>query len=227
MMGASTENYSRSKPFSFEGVSSSTTFFLSDGFSALLKPGSSRDDRTTMSSPSRQSQKLLETPELQNRLSKIRLLLLDVDGVLTDGRIFWIEGQGWTRQFHIKDGYGLKLLMKSGVDVGIISGGESHDVKKRAEFLKIQHVFLGDEDKIKALQKIIVATGLKSDEIAFIGDELFDMPVLEAVGFSATVPHAVDEVKEVVNYITESEGGFGAVREIADAIRKARAKAQA
>ncbi len=173
-----------------------------------------------MSTPSRQSQKLLETPELQSRLKKIKLLLLDVDGVLTDGRIFWQEGQGWTRFFNIKDGYGLKLLMKSGVDVGIISGGESMDVKKRAEFLKIQHVFLGDEDKIKALNKIIAATGLLAEQIAFIGDELFDMPVLQAVGFSATVPHAVDEVKEVVNYITESEGGWGAVREVADAIRK-------
>lgn len=176
-----------------------------------------------MSTPSRQSQKLLETPELQNRLKKIKLLLLDVDGVLTDGRIFWQEGQGWTRFFSIKDGYGLKLLMKSGVDVGIISGGESLDVKKRAEFLKIQHVFLGDEDKIKALNKIMAATGLTADQIAFIGDELFDMPVLQAVGFSATVPHAVDEVKEVVNYITEGEGGWGAVREVADAIRKSQA----
>jgi 3-deoxy-D-manno-octulosonate 8-phosphate phosphatase (KDO 8-P phosphatase) len=170
----------------------------------------------------RTSQKLLETSEILARLKKIKLLLLDVDGVLTDGRIFWIEPQGFTRYFNVKDGYGLKLLMKTGVQVGIISGGESKDVKVRAEFLKLQHVFLGDEDKMKALNKIIEATKFLPEEIAFMGDELFDIPVLEAVGFSATVPHAVDEVKASVHYVTEHEGGWGAVREVADAIRKAR-----
>jgi 3-deoxy-D-manno-octulosonate 8-phosphate phosphatase (KDO 8-P phosphatase) len=121
----------------------------------------------------------------------------------------------------VKDGYGLKLLMAAGIQVGIISGGKSKDVETRASFLKVQHVFLGDEDKCKALDKIIVATGLKPEEMAFVGDDLFDIPVLERVGFSATVPHAVDPVKQRVHYITEFEGGGGAVREIADAIRQA------
>ena len=165
------------------------------------------------------SKKLLESPEIQKRLKKIKLLLLDVDGVMTDGRIFWLEGHGWTRMFNIKDGYGLKILMKAGIQVGIISGGDSKDVRTRAEFLKVQHVFLGDEDKIKALDKIVAATKLPLDEIAFMGDDLFDIPVLEKVGFSATVPHAVDPVKKRVHYITQSEGGMGAVREVADAIR--------
>lgn len=111
--------------------------------------------------------------------------------------------------------------MKAGIDVGIISGGISKDVELRAQSLKVSHVFLGDENKIIALDKIVAATGLKLEEIAFVGDDLFDIPVLERVGFSATVPHAVDPVKERVHYITESEGGFGAVREVADAIRKA------
>ncbi len=167
------------------------------------------------------SAKLLLTPEIQARLKKIKLLLLDVDGVMTDGRIFWQDSSGWTRQFNVKDGYGLKLLMQAGIQVGIISGGVSKDVKTRAEFLKVQHVFLGDENKIIALDKIIASTGLSPDEIAFVGDDLFDIPVLERVGFSATVPHAVEPVKERVHYITEFDGGFGAVREVADAIRKA------
>ncbi|MBS1963989.1 MAG: HAD hydrolase family protein [Bdellovibrionales bacterium] len=167
------------------------------------------------------SAKLLQTPEIQARLKKIKLLLLDVDGVMTDGRIFWIESQGWTRQFNVKDGYGLKLLMAAGIQVGIISGGKSKDVETRAAFLKVHHVFLGDENKIVAFDKIVAATGLKPDEIAFVGDDLFDIPVLERVGFSATVPHAVNPVKERVHYITETEGGAGAVREVADAIRKA------
>jgi 3-deoxy-D-manno-octulosonate 8-phosphate phosphatase (KDO 8-P phosphatase) len=165
--------------------------------------------------------RLIENPDLQARLKKIKLLALDVDGVMTDGRLFWLENHGWTRYFHIKDGYGLKLLMKAGIDVAVISGGDSKDVRVRTEFLKIKHVFLGDENKIIAFDKIMASTGLKADEIAFMGDDLFDLPVLTRVGFSATVPHAVDSVKAKVNYITESAGGWGAVREIADAIRAA------
>lgn len=165
--------------------------------------------------------KLLETADLQIRLKKIRLLILDVDGVMTDGRVFWLDGHGWTRHFHVKDGYGLKLLMNHGLQVAVISGGESEDVRMRMSFLKIEHVFLGDEDKIKALDKIIEATGLNEEQMAFMGDDLFDIPVIERVGFSATVPHAVDAVKARVHYITQTQGGWGAVREIADAIRAA------
>ena len=156
----------------------------------------------------------------KERLSSIRMLILDVDGVMTDGRIWWIEGTGWTRAFNVKDGYGLKLLMKEGFDIALISGGDSKSVRERAQFLGIKHVYLGDENKIVALEKIMKETGLKHDQLAFVGDDLFDMPVLKVVGFAATVPHAVPEVKEVVHYITVEAGGFGAVREIADLIRK-------
>lgn len=172
-------------------------------------------------SASTASAKLLETPDIQNRLKKIKLFILDIDGVMTDGRIFWLDGFGWTRHFHIKDGYGLKVLMKAGIQVAVISGGDSKDVRMRMEFLKIPHVFLGDEDKIKALDKIVETTQLPLDEMAFMGDDLFDIPVIERVGFAATVPHAVDPVKARVHYITETPGGWGAVREVADAIRRA------
>ena len=171
--------------------------------------------------PSTPASKILETTDIQNRLKKLKLLILDVDGVMTDGRIFWLDGHGWTRHFHIKDGYGLKLLMKCGIDVAVISGGDSQDVRHRMDFLKIKHVFLGDEDKLKALDKIVEATGLSTEQMAFMGDDLFDIPVIERVGFSATVPHAVEPVKRRVHYITESLGGWGAVREVADAIRVA------
>lgn len=165
--------------------------------------------------------KLLETPDIQKRLKKIKILILDVDGVMTDGRIFWLEGHGWTRQFHTKDGYGLKVLMKAGIQVAVISGGDSKDVRIRMEFLKIPHIFLGDENKLIALDKIQASTKFAYDEMAFMGDELFDIPVMEKVGFSATVPHAVDPVKARAHYVTQFEGGWGAVREVADAIRKA------
>jgi 3-deoxy-D-manno-octulosonate 8-phosphate phosphatase (KDO 8-P phosphatase) len=164
---------------------------------------------------------MLESADIQARLKKIKLLILDVDGVMTDGRVFWLEGHGWSRHFHVKDGYGIKVLMKHGVDVAVISGGDSVDVRTRMVFLKIKHVFLGDEDKTKALDKIVETTQLALDQMAFMGDDLFDLPVLERVGFSATVPHAVDPVKTRVHYVTQTPGGWGAVREIADAIRKA------
>jgi 3-deoxy-D-manno-octulosonate 8-phosphate phosphatase (KDO 8-P phosphatase) len=163
----------------------------------------------------------LESPEIQARLKKIKLLILDVDGVMTDGRVNWLQGHGWSRHFHVKDGYGLKVLMKCGVDVAVISGGDSQDVRIRMEFLKIPHVFLGDEDKLKALDKIVAATGLDVNQMAFMGDDLFDLPVLEKVGFSASVPHAVEAVKKRVHYVTRTPGGWGAVREIADGIRQA------
>ncbi|HAR41832.1 MAG TPA: 3-deoxy-D-manno-octulosonate 8-phosphate phosphatase [Bdellovibrionales bacterium] len=171
--------------------------------------------------PSTDQGKLLKTPDIQNRLKKIKILILDVDGIMTDGRIFWLNGHGWTRHFHVKDGYGLKLLMKAGIQVATISGGDSKDVRTRMEFLKIPHIFLGDEDKVKALEKIATATGLPYDEMAFMGDDLYDIPVIEKVGFSATVPQAVEPVKARVHYVTEVHGGWGAVREIADAIRVA------
>jgi 3-deoxy-D-manno-octulosonate 8-phosphate phosphatase (KDO 8-P phosphatase) len=175
------------------------------------------------STPSRSvaAGKLLETADIQNRLKKLKLLILDVDGIMTDGRVFWLENHGWTRYFHIRDGYGLKLLMKAGIQIAIISGGDSKDVRTRMEFLKIPYVFLGDEDKLKALQKITDATGFSHEQMAFMGDDLYDIPVIEKVGFSATVPNAVDPVRDRVHYITQAEGGWGAVREIADAIRKA------
>lgn len=168
----------------------------------------------------RMASPLIGNAALSERLAKIKLLALDVDGVMTDGRVFWLNGHGWTRHFHVKDGYGLKLLMKAGVQIAVISGGDSADVRTRMEFLKIPHIFLGDEDKVKAYDRIVTATGLRAEQIAFMGDDLFDIPVIEKVGFSATVPHAVDAVKARVHYVTETPGGWGAVREIADAIRK-------
>lgn len=155
------------------------------------------------------------------RLQKIKLLILDVDGILTDSRIWWVEGTGWTRAFSVRDGYGMKLLMKQGCELGFISGGDSKSVRERAHFLGVKHVYLGDENKIVALDKIMHDTGFKYEQIAFMGDDLYDIPVLELVGFSATVPDAVPEVQEMVHYITKGPAGNGAVREVCDLIRKA------
>ena len=158
---------------------------------------------------------------LYQKLSGLKVLVLDVDGVMTDARVFYIEGTGWTRQFSVKDGYGMQLLMQTGVEIGIISGGDSESVRKRGEFLGVQHIYLGDKNKIEPYERIKRDVGVDDSQMAFVGDELFDIPVLEKVGFAATVPDAVPEVKAVVDYTTAEKGGFGAVREVVDLIRYA------
>ncbi len=167
------------------------------------------------------SHRLIDQAEFENRLKKIKLLLLDVDGILTDARTFYVEGSGFVRTFNMYDGYGIKLLQKAGVPVGIISGGKAKDLQERIKVLGIEHFVLGSEDKLQSASIIAEKLGISFEHIAFMGDELFDLPALRAVGLSISVPGAVDEVKREVHWITHKTGGNGAVREIIDAIRKA------
>jgi 3-deoxy-D-manno-octulosonate 8-phosphate phosphatase (KDO 8-P phosphatase) len=164
---------------------------------------------------------LISVEEFQSRLKKIKLLLLDVDGILTDARTFYIEGTGFVRVFNMYDGYGIKLLLRAGFPVGIISGGKAKDLQERIKILGIEHAVLGSEDKLQSAKIISEKLNIPFENIAFMGDELFDLPALRAVGLSITVPGAVHDVKNEVNWITQKQGGDGAVREIIDAIRKA------
>lgn len=168
--------------------------------------------------------KKLSGKALTKKLQKIKLLILDIDGVMTDGRIFWSENIGWGAHYSVIDGFGIRCLMKAGVEVAVISGGSFVSHKKRAEVLKIQHAYFGDENKIPPYEKIKKELGLSDDECAFVADELFDLPVLEKVGFAATPPHAPAQVKKIAHYVTKKTGGFGAVREITDLILEAREK---
>jgi len=164
---------------------------------------------------------LISAEEFQARLKKIKLLLLDLDVILTDARTFYIEGTGFVRVFNMYDGYGIKLLLKAGFPVGIISGGKAKDLQERIKILGIEHAVLGSEDKLTSAKTIAEKLNIPFENIAFMGDELFDLPALRALGLSITVPGAVQEVKDEVNWITQKQGGDGAVREIIDAIRKA------
>ena len=164
---------------------------------------------------------LLSPEEFQNRLKKIKLLLLDVDGILTDGSIFYIEGQGWTRIYNIHDGYGIRLIQKLGLTVGVISGGQSEELKERLKVLGIAHFVIGSENKLESLNKMIQETGIPAENICFMADDLFDIPALKAVGLAVTTPNAMVEVKELAHFITEKHGGRGAVRELIDCIRYA------
>lgn len=164
---------------------------------------------------------LLSTSELEQRMKKIKLLLLDVDGVLTNGTIFYVEGQGWTRTYNVYDGYGIRYIQKLGLIIGVISGGNSLELKERVKMLGITHSVLGSEDKLSSLRQMMKETGFTREQICFVADDLFDLPALREVGLAITVPDAVQEVVDEAHYITRRKGGTGAVREVIDLIRNA------
>ncbi len=172
------------------------------------------------------AKKKVKSKSLPALLKKIKVLILDVDGVMTDGRIFYVEGTGWGAFYSVIDGYGIRQLLKAGMEVCVISGGSFVSHKKRAELLGVRHAYFGDENKLHAFESIKKDLKVKNEEIAYIGDELFDIPVLEQVGFAATPPHAPQAVKNVVHYVTKKAGGFGAVRELTDLLLPIQQKRQ-
>lgn len=155
-----------------------------------------------------------------DRLRSVRMLVLDVDGVLTDGRI-WMDSNGeWRRFFSIRDGMGIKLLRERGYRVAFITASKSADIRQRAKNLGIDFFYEDAHDKSPAFGELQKSSGLKASEMAYVGDDLPDVPILKSVAFAATVPAAVDEVKEAVHYVTHRPGGDGAVREICDFIHR-------
>lgn len=153
-------------------------------------------------------------------LAKIKLLLLDVDGVMTDGRITYDSDGVESKAFDVKDGHGLKLLQRAGIEVGIITGRQSSVVTRRAEELGIELVYQGAKDKLVPFNKILQLRGLSPEEVAYVGDDLVDLPVMRRVGFCATVADAVEDVKPFADLVTDRAGGRGAVREICDFLLK-------
>ena len=160
--------------------------------------------------------------KFEAKLKKIKVVALDVDGILTDSHVWWAsEEVGFNRTFCIYDGYGMKLLMKAGVKVGVITGGNSVSVIKRTEQLGLDFCYAGNEDKRAAFLSLMEKYNVSADEILYMGDELFDIPLLKKAGFSATVPNTTDDVKEIVDYVTVRESGKGCAREVMDLVRYA------
>lgn len=164
------------------------------------------------------------SPNLIKKIKSVKLLALDVDGVMTDGRIIYDDEGKETKVFDVKDGHGIKLLMRAGIDVAIITARESNVVLHRAKNLGIELVYQKAMDKVVALEDILKRKGLISEQVAYIGDELVDIPLLRKVGFAAAVKDAVDDVKKYVDYVTVKNGGYGAVREVCELILKAQRK---
>ena len=155
---------------------------------------------------------------INSKLHKIKLLLLDVDGVMTDGGIYLSNSGDEFKKFNIQDGYGIVKLQRTGIKVGIITGRVSKIVTKRAEELGIQEVYQNLENKIEAYETIKKKLYLSDPDIAYIGDDEFDLPVLERVGFSAAPSDAIPGVKKRVHFVCTRSGGNGAVREVVDLI---------
>lgn len=158
----------------------------------------------------------------KEKLLKIKICAFDIDGILTNGQVFYDGKEGGFNRFtHTSDGYGLMLLKRAGIKVGVISAGDSLSVRKRfIEDLNLDFVYLGEKDKRKPYRKII-AEGFQDENILYMGDDFFDLPLLKVCGFSATVPGASLEIQESVDYITERFSGMGCVREVIDILRYA------
>jgi len=148
------------------------------------------------------------------------MLVLDVDGILTDCRV-WMDSNGqWKRIYSVRDGVGIKALIEAGYKVGIITGSMAEDVRARAKMLGIQYFFEGALDKNPSFQELQKQSGIHPHEMAYMGDDIFDIPLLKQVQFPATVPDAMEEVLEVVQYVTHRPAGNGSVREVCDYILK-------
>lgn len=152
------------------------------------------------------------------KLHSIKMLVLDVDGILTDCRL-WMDSNGeWKRIYSVRDGVGIKALIESGYKLGIITGAKAEDVRARAKMLGFHYFFEGALDKKPAFEQLQKDSGFKPSEMAYMGDDFFDLPLLTAVQFSATVPDAMEQVLEKVDYVTRRPAGNGAVREVCDII---------
>ncbi len=168
--------------------------------------------------------KLLENKygkvDLSKKIKKIRCLLVDCDGVLTNGAMYYTENGDEIKKFSTYDGMGFQLLKNHGIITGIITGEDRQLVKRRFEKLGLNELYMGVSDKLKILDEICKKNNLKYEEVAYIGDDLNDIPIIENVGFSCSVHNGISIIKSKVDYVTSKNGGEGAVREIADLILK-------
>lgn len=165
---------------------------------------------------------LFDDTTLIAKAAPVRLLLLDVDGVLTDGTLIYDKDGNESKGFNTQDGFGIRMLQDSGVDVGIITARNSEAVKKRSENLNLRYLHMGESNKLIAFNKIVEKGGYKPFEISYMGDDWLDMILLKRVGLAAAPANAVPEVQHMAHYVTQQGGGHGAVRELCTLILHAK-----
>jgi 3-deoxy-D-manno-octulosonate 8-phosphate phosphatase (KDO 8-P phosphatase) len=163
-----------------------------------------------------------EPSQFESRAAKVRALVLDVDGVLTDGRLTYLPGGGEAKTFHVRDGLGLQLFMDAGNQVAVISGRESEVTTRRMHELGIEHLYLGIEDKIAAFEDFLGRVGLPEEATAYVGDDLPDIPLIRRAGIGFAVADAAPEVRAAAQVVLRTNGGQGAVRECCERLLKAR-----
>ena len=162
--------------------------------------------------------------EVLGRARGIRLLILDVDGVLTDGRLYF-DAKGETlKVFHVRDGHGIKMAQRGGIEVAMVSGRRSDAAFHRARELGITRFYEGVRDKVAILEELLAALNLTPPQVAAVGDELVDLPLFHRVGLGAAVADAVPEVRAAAHWVTTLPGGKGAVREVCDLLLKAQGR---
>jgi 3-deoxy-D-manno-octulosonate 8-phosphate phosphatase (KDO 8-P phosphatase) len=166
----------------------------------------------------------MTSSDVQQRAARIKLLLMDCDGVLTDGRIWIFENGEEQKGFHTRDGLGIDLWHRAGLKSGIISGRTSSAVERRAQTLGMTFIYQGCEDKRKAFANTVAEAGLTNAEVAFVGDDLNDIPLMLQSGLGVAVADAALEVREHAHYVTNALGGYGAIREVVELILKAQGR---
>lgn len=159
-----------------------------------------------------------------DRARRVRILVLDVDGVLTNNQIIFGQAGELLKVFHSQDGLGISAAHKAGLKTAIITGRNSEMVRRRGEELKIGDLYQGSVDKVAALQELLAKHNLSPEAVAYVGDDLNDLPALAYAGLACAVANAVPEVKTAAHYVAQREGGRGAVREIIEFILKAQGK---
>ena len=159
--------------------------------------------------------------DISAKAALIKLVIFDVDGVLTDGSLYFGPDAREYKVFHSRDGHGMKMLRQSGVEIGIITARSSEAVAHRMENLGIEHVYQGQQEKLPAYESLKAKLGLSADEIAYVGDDVIDLPIMTRVGFAVAVADAHEDVVKRAHWQTSIPGGCGAVREICELIMKA------
>ena len=160
--------------------------------------------------------------DVLSKAAQIQLVIFDVDGVLTDGRLYLGNDGNEYKAFHIRDGHGIKMLLEAGVEVAIISGRHAASVERRMADLGIHHAYLGVQDKQAVFNNLLVRLGLAAERVAYVGDDLIDLPVMTRVGLAIAVRNADPFVKQHAHWQTPSRGGRGAARDVCELLLEAR-----
>ena len=164
---------------------------------------------------------MMDEAEIRQRAARVKLLLMDCDGVLTDGHIWILENGEDQKAFHTRDGLGIELLHRAGLMSGVISGRTSSALERRAQSLRVSYLWQGRDDKREAFADTLAQARVSSEEVAFVGDDLTDLPLMAQAGLAVAVADAVAEVRERAHYVTAANGGNGAIREVVEFILKA------